>query len=62
MLNLRLTWLLLGDKVRVKQGKLSGLIGELIEIRGKYKIAIRLDYFGCALTTVPVNCVEKMVL
>lgn len=49
-----------GDKVRVKQGDLEGLIGELVEIRGKYKIAIRLQYFGCALTTVPVSCVEKL--
>lgn len=50
----------IGDKVLVRQGKLSGLMGELVEIRGKYKIAIRLNYFGCALTTVPVSCVEKI--
>ncbi len=49
-----------GDKVRVKQGNLEGLIGELVEVRGKYKIAIRLQYFGCALTTVPVSWVEKL--
>lgn len=49
----------IGDKVRVKQGNLEGLIGELVEVRGKYKIAIRLQYFGCALTTVPVSWVEK---
>lgn len=51
----------IGDKVLVKQGKLSGLIGELVEIRGKYKVAIRLNYFGCALITVPISCVEKIV-
>lgn len=49
-----------GDKVEVKQGKLTGLIGELMEIRGKYKVAIRLNYFGCALTTIPVSYVEKI--
>lgn len=49
-----------GDKVEVKQGKLTGLIGELVEIRGKYKVAIRLNYFGFALTTVPVSYVEKI--
>lgn len=48
-----------GDKVRVKQGKLEGLVGELVEMRGKYKIAIRLQYFGCALTTIPFSWVEK---
>lgn len=50
----------IGDKVRVKQGNLEGLIGELVEIRGKYKIAIRLQYFGCALTTIPFSWVEKL--
>ncbi|WP_251619732.1 UpxY family transcription antiterminator [Odoribacter lunatus] len=49
-----------GDTVRVKQGNLEGLIGELVEMRGKYKIAIRLQYFGCALTTIPVSWVEKL--
>lgn len=49
-----------GDKVLVKQGELTGLIGELIENRGKYKIAIRLEYFGCALTTIPLSFVEKI--
>lgn len=50
----------IGDTVRVKQGDLSGLIGELIAVRGKYKIAIRLPNFGCALTTIPLSYVEKM--
>lgn len=49
----------IGDRVRVKQGNLEGLIGELVEVRGKYKIAIRLQYFGCALTTIPFSWVEK---
>lgn len=50
----------IGDKVKVKQGELNGLIGELVEIRGKYKIAIRINYFGCALTTIPLGWVEKL--
>lgn len=49
-----------GDRIRVKQGELEGLIGDLVEIRGKYKIAIRLQYFGCALTTVPLGWIEKL--
>ncbi|MDL2330439.1 UpxY family transcription antiterminator [Odoribacter sp. OttesenSCG-928-A06] len=49
-----------GDKVVLKQGELQGLIGDLVEIRGKYKIAIRLQYFGYALTTVPLSFVEKI--
>lgn len=49
-----------GDKVQVKCGELEGLIGDLIETRGKYKIAIRLQYFGCALTTIPLGWVEKL--
>ncbi len=49
-----------GDKVIIKQGELNGLIGELVEMRGKYKIAIRIQYFGCALTTVPLGWIEKL--
>lgn len=49
-----------GDKIRVKQGGLEGLTGDLVEIRGKYKIAIRLQYFGCALTTIPLGWIEKL--
>ena len=49
-----------GDTILVKQGSFQGLVGELIEVRGKYKIAIRIEYFGCALTTVPLGWVEKV--
>ena len=49
-----------GDKVRINRGELTDLYGELIEVRGKYKIVVRLDHFGCALTTVPVSFVEKI--
>ena len=33
--------------ILVKQGSFQGLVGELIEMRGKYKIAIRIEYFRC---------------
>ncbi len=49
-----------GDVIRVNQGPLCGLIGELVEMRGKYKIAVRIEHFGCALTTVPLGWVEKV--
>lgn len=49
-----------GDTIQVNQGPLCGLIGELVEMRGKYKIAIRIEHFGCALTTIPMGWVEKV--
>lgn len=49
-----------GDHVTVKLGKLAGLSGEMVEIRGKYKIAVRLDKLGCALITLPFSCIEKV--
>lgn len=49
----------IGDVVEVQQGELKGLTGELVEMRGKYKIVIRLQYFGCALTTIPLGWVKK---
>ncbi|MDR1756459.1 MAG: UpxY family transcription antiterminator [Culturomica sp.] len=49
-----------GDKISVEQGELKGLIGNLVEMRGKYKIAIRLQHFGCALTTVPLGWIKKI--
>ncbi len=50
----------IGDKVKIKQGELRGLCGELIEVRGKYKIVVRLDHFGCSLLTVPLSMVEQL--
>lgn len=49
-----------GDTILVKHGTLQGLVGELVEMRGKYKIAIRIEYFGCALTTIPLGWIEKI--
>ena len=47
-----------GEKIRVCKGPLEGLMGELVEIKGKHKVAIRLEKFGCALTTIPLSFVE----
>ena len=47
-----------GSYVRVVLGKLAGLEGELVEVRGKHRIMVRLEHLGCALTTVPLSCVE----
>lgn len=49
-----------GISVRIKQGELEGLYGELVKIRGKYKVVVRLEKFGCAMTTVPVSAIEKV--
>ncbi|WP_321518151.1 UpxY family transcription antiterminator [uncultured Bacteroides sp.] len=49
-----------GTPVRITRGELSGLIGELVETKGKFKVAIRLSGLGCALTTVSTSCLEKL--
>lgn len=49
-----------GISVRIKQGELEGVYGELVEIRGKYKVVVRLDTFGCAMTTVAISTIEKI--
>ncbi|GHV67231.1 transcriptional regulator [Bacteroidia bacterium] len=50
----------IGDTVIVERGNLKGLVGELVEILGKYKIAIRLQHFGCALLTIPAGWAKKI--
>ena len=37
-----------GKKVRVIKGPLTGLVGELVHVDGKSKIAVRLNMLGCA--------------
>lgn len=49
-----------GAPVRIVRGELAGLIGELVEVKGKFKVAIRLAGLGCALTTVSASCLEKL--
>lgn len=48
-----------GDKVRIILGDLEGFEGELVDFRGKTRVAIRLHHFGCALTTVEMDEVMR---
>ena len=44
-----------GEKVRVIKGPLTGLVGELVNVDGKSKIAVRLNMLGCACVDMPVG-------
>lgn len=48
-----------GEIINISRGPLKGLMGELVEIKGKHKVVVRLDNLGCALTTVPISFLEK---
>jgi len=50
-----------GESITITKGPLEGMMGELIEIKGNHKVLIRLERFGCAITTVPMSFVEKVV-
>nr|WP_294477608.1 UpxY family transcription antiterminator [uncultured Bacteroides sp.] len=49
-----------GEKVRVIKGPLTGLVGELVNVDGKSKIAVRLNMLGCACVDMPVGYVESI--
>ena len=49
-----------GKKVRVIKGPLTGLVGELVALDGKSKIAVRLDMLGCACVDMPIGYVEQI--
>ena len=49
-----------GRKIRVIKGPLAGLEGELVDINGKSKVAVRLTMLGCACVDIPVGCVEPV--
>ena len=49
-----------GEKIRVIKGPLAGLEGELVNVNGKSKVAVRLTMLGCACVDVPVGCVEPV--
>ncbi|MEY8684586.1 UpxY family transcription antiterminator [Bacteroides sp. AN502(2024)] len=51
-----------GEKVRVIKGPLTGLVGELVTVGGKSKIAVRLNMLGCACADMPVGYVEPVKL
>jgi transcription antitermination factor NusG len=49
-----------GESIIITKGPLEGVVGELIEMKGSYKVLVRLEKFGCALTTVPKSFVKKV--
>jgi len=49
-----------GEKVRVVKGALRGLEGELVEMNGKSKVAVRLNRLGYAYVDMPVGYVEPV--
>jgi len=49
-----------GESVNICRGPLQGLMGELVQVKGKHKVIIRLERFGCALTEVPLSFLEKV--
>ena len=48
------------SEVRVIKGPLTGLVGELVALDGKSKIAVRLDMLGCACVDMPIGYVEQI--
>ena len=48
-----------GESIRICKGPLEGMMGELLEMKGKHKVLIRLERFGCAITTVPMSFIER---
>jgi len=49
-----------GIPISITRGPLQGLIGELKEVKGKHHVVIRIDKFGCALTTVQLSFVTPL--
>ena len=49
-----------GEKIRVIKGPLAGLEGELVDMNGKSKVAVRLTMLGCACVDIPAGCVEPV--
>ncbi len=51
-----------GEQVRVIKGPLTGLVGELVNVDGKSKIAVRLNMLGCACVDMPIGYVEPITV
>lgn len=49
-----------GTLVEVVKGKLTGFMGEMVKIKDKFRIVLRLEKLGCALVTVSASCIEKV--
>ena len=53
--------LVIGQKIRVKQGKLQGLFGVLTEYRGAQRVAVEIGSLRCnLLIDIPVTSVEEI--
>lgn len=53
---------ILNERVEINFGKLKGFKGKLVEFRGKYRIAIRIDTLGTnLLVEINKNAVQKTV-
>jgi len=48
-----------GEVVTITRGPLQGLVGELVQIKGKHKVVVRLEKFGYASTTIPLSFIER---
>jgi len=46
------------EAICVVKGPLTGLVGELVTVDGRSKIAVRLNMLGCACADMPVGYVE----
>lgn len=49
-----------GERIRIVKGPLTGLEGELVNVDGKNKVAVRIDLLGVALVEVPAGFVERV--
>lgn len=49
-----------GTPVEITKGDLLGLVGELVEIKGRHKVAVRIQGLGYALTTLSLSFLKKL--
>lgn len=48
-----------GETVTIARGPLQGLVGELVQFKGKHKVVVRLEKFGFASTTIPLSFIKR---
>ncbi len=48
-----------GEPITVIRGPMQGLTGELVEVKGKHHVMIRLDKLGCALTSISLSSIQR---
>ena len=49
-----------GEAISIIKGPLTGMMGELVEVKVKHKVLVRLEKFGCAITTVPISFISRV--